>query len=67
MDKIEAIEENKKRLGAVGNITKPRIAEILVIYGKTVRVQTAKEILWFNCIVVMNPSGVLKNGTVVRG
>ena len=65
VEKLKATKDNNKRVGDVGNITKPRMSEILVIYGKTFRVQTSKETLRLDCIVALNASGVLKNGAVV--
>ena len=65
MKKLKDIEDNNKRVDAVGNITKPRMAAILVMYRNNVRVQTPKDILRLDCIVALNASGVLKNGTVV--
>ena len=65
MEKLEAIEDNKKVLEAVRNLTKPRMAAIFVMYGKTFRIQTNKETLWLDCIVVLTSSGVLNNGVVV--
>ena len=67
VENIKAIEDNNKRVEAVGKLTKPRMAAILVMYGKLVRVQTPKEIFLLDCIVALNASGVLKNGTVVGG
>ena len=66
VDKLEAIEDNKK-LEAVGNLTNPRMVEMLAMYRNTVKVQTAKEILQLDCIAALNASGVLKNGVVVSG
>ena len=65
MEKLEAIEDNNKRVEAVGNITMPRMAEILVMYQNPIRVYTPKEILRLDFIVTLNASRVLKNGTVV--
>ena len=65
VEKIEAFEDDNGRVEDVVNITKPRMSEILVIYGKTFRVQTSKETLRLDCIVALNASGVLKNGAVV--
>ena len=45
---------------AVGKLTKPMMAEILAMYGKSVQVQTAKDDLQLDCIIVLNASGVLK-------
>ena len=49
----------------MGNITKPSLAKKLVMYGKTVRVYTAKETFRLDFIVTLNASGVLKNGVVL--
>ena len=43
VQKLEAIEENDKRVYAVVNLTKPRMVDILVLYENTVLVQTAKD------------------------
>ena len=64
VEKIEAIEDDEQ-VRDVGNLTKTRMAAMLDMYGKTVRVQTAKETLLLDCIVALNASGVLKNGAVV--
>ena len=64
--KFEASKDNNKRVEAVGKLTKSRMAAILVMYRKNVRLQTAKETLRLDCTVALNASGVLKNGTVVR-
>ena len=64
MDKLEAIEDDNKRVYAVGNLAKPIMAAMLVMCRNTVRVQTAKETLWLGCIVVLNALGVLKNSVV---
>ena len=64
---FEAIEDNKKIVEAVGNITNPMMAAVFVMYGNTVRVQTHKDILQLGYIVVLNASGVLKNSTLVGG
>ena len=66
MEKLKAIEYNNKRVEAVGKLTKSRMAAILVMHRKNVRLQTAKENLRLDCTVALNASGVLKNGTVVR-
>ena len=50
---------------AVGKLTKPRMEYMLVMYGNNVRLQTAKETLRLDFIVVMNASGFFKNGAVV--
>ena len=65
--KFEANEDNNKRVEAVGKLTNPRMAEILVMYQNPVRVYTPKEILRLDCIVALNASGVLNNNTVVGG
>ena len=65
MEKLEAIEDNDKTVEALVNITKPRTAEILVIYRKTVRVQTAKDTLQLDHIVALNASRFLKNSALV--
>ena len=65
VDKLEAIEDNNKILEAIGKLTKPRMEDILVVYGNTDIVQTAKETLQLDCIVLLNASGVLKNGAVI--
>ena len=65
VEKLEAIEDDNKRVEAVGKPTKPRMAEILVMYGKTVRLHTPKGIFWLGCILLLNALGVIKNGTVV--
>ena len=44
-EKLEAIEDNSKRVEAVVNITNPRMEDILVVYVNTGIVQTAKETL----------------------
>ena len=61
IEKLEAIEDNDKRVEAVGNITKPRMAAMLV------RVQTDKDTFRLDFIVALNSLGVLKNGAVVGG
>ena len=65
VDKLEAIKGNNKTLEDVGKLNKPRMEEILVVYGKTVRVHTAKDTLRLDCIVALNASGVIMNGAVV--
>ena len=65
MDKLKAIDENNKIVEDVGNITKPSMAEMLVMYRNTFRVQTAKDNFRLGCIDELNASGVLKNGAVV--
>ena len=65
VEKLEAIEDKYKRVEVVGNLTKPRMTEILVMYVNTVRVQTSKETLRLDCIFTLNAPGVLKNGVVV--
>ena len=67
MEKLEAIEDNNKRVEAVENLAKPSMAEILVMYRKAVGVQRAKENLRLDCIVALNTSWLLKNGTVAGG
>ena len=57
VEKLEAIEDNNKRVEAVENLAKPSMAEILVMCGNTFRVQTAKETLWLSCTVALNASG----------
>ena len=63
--KLEAIEDNNKRVEALGKLTQIIMAAILVMYGNTVIVQTHKDIFRLDYIVALNASGVLKNGTVV--
>ena len=41
VDKLEAAEEDDERVEGVGKLTNTRMAEMLVIYRNTVRVQTA--------------------------
>ena len=65
VDKLDAIEQNKKIVEDVQKITNPRMAEMLVIYRKTVRLNTPKETFRLYCIVALNVSGVLNNSTVV--
>ena len=65
VEKLDAIEYNNKIVEAVQKITKPRMAEMLMIYRKTVRVNTPKETFWLYCIVALNALGVLKNSAVV--
>ena len=50
---------------AAGKLAKPRMVEILSMYGNTFRVQTATETLLLDCIFALNASGVLNNGAVV--
>ena len=38
VEKLEAIEDNNKRLEAVRKLTNPRMVAILVVYEKTIRV-----------------------------
>ena len=64
-EKIKAIEDNDKGGEAVGNLTKPRMAAMLVMYGNTIRVQRTKENFLLDCIVALNALGVINNGTVV--
>ena len=63
--KLEAIEDNNKRVESLGKLTQIIMAAILVMYGNTVIVQTHKDIFRLDYIVALNASGVLKNGTVV--
>ena len=65
VEKIKAIHDDDKIVEAVGKITKPRMASILMMYGKTVRIQTSKETLRLDCIFALNALGVLKNDAVV--
>ena len=67
VDKLEAIEDNNKIVEAVGNITKPRMAAILMVYKNIVRVQTPQDILRLDFVAALNASGLLKNGMVVGG
>ena len=67
VQKIDSIEDNGERVEAVEKLVKPRISAMLVMYVKTVRVQTAKENLRLDCTVALNASGFLKNGVVVCG
>ena len=39
--KLEAVEDDDERLGAVGNIIKPRVADMLVVYINTIIFQTS--------------------------
>ena len=64
VEKIEAIEDDE-RVRDMGNLTKTRMAGMLDMYGKTVRLQTAKETFLLDCMVELNASGVLKNYAVV--
>ena len=65
MEKLEAIEDNNKRVKALGNFTKPSIAAIFVVYVRPVIFQTPKYILRLDCIVELNTSGSPKNNMVV--
>ena len=65
VEELEDIEDADKRMGGVGNLTKPSMAEMLVMYRKTLRFQAAKETLWLDLIVPLNALGDLKNGAVV--
>ena len=65
MDKINAIYYNTKIVEDVQKITNPSMAEMLVIYRKTVRVNKSKETFRLYCIVALNALGVLKNSVVV--
>ena len=65
VEKLEAIEYNGERVEAVGNITKPRFVEMLVMHRRNVRVQTVKYIFRLDCIVMLDVSGVLNNGAVL--
>ena len=65
VEKLEAIEEDNERVETVGKLTKPRMEDMLVMYGNNVRVQTAKETLRLDCIVALNTSRVLNNGAVI--
>ena len=65
VDKLEDIEDDDKRVEAVGKLTNPRMEVMLVMCGNTVIVHKSKETLGLDCIVVLNTSGVLKNGAVV--
>ena len=67
VEKIEAFEDDNGRVEDVVNITKPRMSEMLMMYRKTARMHTSKEALRLDYIVMLNTSGVLKNGTVVGG
>ena len=65
VEKIETIEDNGKRVEAVGNLTKPRMKAMLVMQGKNYRVKTSKKKFWLDFIVTLNLSGVVMNGVVV--
>ena len=65
VDKLEAIEEDDERLESMGNITKPSMEEMLMMYGETFRVQTSKETFRLDYIVLLNASGFLNNSAVV--
>ena len=65
MEKLEAIEDDYERVEAVGNLTKTRMAPMLVMYRNTVIVQKPKETLQLEYIVALNAPGVLKNSAVV--
>ena len=65
VEKPEAVENKDKRVQTVGNITRPRMAAILVTNINNVRVQTSNQTLRLDCIVALNASGVLNNGAVV--
>ena len=67
VEKLKATKDNNKRVGDVVNITKPRMSEMLMMYRKTAGMHTSKEALRLDYIVMLNTSGVLKNGTVVGG
>ena len=64
LEELEAIEDNGKIVEAVRKPTNPRMASVLVMYGKTVRVQTSKETLKLDFIVALNALGVFNNGAV---
>ena len=42
VEELEAVEDNNKRVKAVGKLTKPRMAEIFVVYRNTIIVHTPK-------------------------
>ena len=63
--KLETIEDDYKKVEDVGKITKPRMEVMILMYRKTVKVQTAKDTLWLDCIVDVNASGFLNKGVVV--
>ena len=65
VDKIEDIKEDANIVKTVGNLTKPRMAAMLVMYGNTVRVKTDKDTLRFGFIFTFNALRILKNSTVV--
>ena len=65
VEKLEVIEDDDERVEAVKNLTKPRIAEMFVMYGNNFRLYTPKETLKLCYIVELNASGVLKNGVVL--
>ena len=65
VDKFEAIEDNDERVEAGVNLTDPRMAEMLLRYGNTVRVQTVKQTMRLDCIVTFNALGALNNCAVV--
>ena len=54
--KLEAIDDNDKIVEALGNFSKLRMSEILVMYGNNVRVQKSKETLWLDFIFTLNAS-----------
>ena len=57
VEKLEAIEYNEKRVEAVGKLTKPRMADMLMMYGNNFRVKISKGILRLDCIIALNYSG----------
>ena len=46
-------------------LDKPRMTNMLVMYGNTVIVNTTKETFWLDFIFALNVSGVLNNDVVV--
>ena len=65
VEKLEDIKEDANIVKTVGNLTKPRMASILVMYGNTVRVNTEKDTLRLDFIFTFNALRILKNSTVV--
>ena len=62
--KIEDIEDDIERVEAVGNLNKPRMEAMLMMYGNNFILQKYKETLNLYCLVELNASEVLKNCSV---
>ena len=67
VENLKAIEDDDESVGAVGNLTKPRLLAMLVMYEKTVGFQTAKDILRLYYIVALNSLRDLNNSAVILG